>query len=731
MQDNKNQIYSDRATNEPTPTQIHELGDNFDIGETFDASVGNKILTGPYETFNMESFTLEDVLTREYPVTTLTWTSAQAAGSTLGYYYPLGTLLANTYVSQKLAMFKYFRAGLRITVRVVSQRFNYGSFVVNYEPYTGNATPRCTTLSTVTGLPHVIMSASAADAVTLEVPFIHPNRVINLSTDSGGIQYNSEDLGFFTFTVLNPLTDIQDLTGQAQIFTTLSFVNAQAMYPYTTQMKKAPKSKKTHPEAQEAKKKAESGTISRTLETVSSLAGMASSVPVIGPYANVFSGVAGTASRVAKMFGFNKPNTTAITNITKINPFVDINQGMGMSLTTKFGLDPENGIGTEPNVGGIPIDEMSISAFAGTPRWINTVTVTPSSSASTLDQLTPTSNAYCDQIAPIFQSISGSWKYMLHICASQFHNVKLVVWLNNASASATTGWQNCYHKIIDVQGDTVIKFRVPILTSGFVYPTGELQRNSLNVSVLAWSQPDMAINCPVYFNVYKAGAEDFAVYGLLDYCTVSTQLNPRGEFAADFEPFHGSFEGYTVEGLVYGERIDSIRDIIHKEQPIADYSYTGSASFDYDGMTFSGSVYRLSIEAWSRWFAFWRGSIRMRYLPYTDDVSVAFRHSGMVTDGSTRVYAGTIISSQINPQLEVEIPYYYLTAYQLTRSNTNRLNLGPNLNFIPSGGGSYWQFKGAGDDFSFHFIWPSTVSMSTIPNSSVRFGSAAFNNFTD
>lgn len=291
-------------------------------------------------------------------------------------------------------------------------------------------------------------------------------------------------------------------------------------------------------------------------------------------------------------------------------------------------------------------------------------------------------------------------------------------WINYAApASTTTRWEDCYHRIVDVQGDTDVDILVPWLKQGLVdfsSTTGDGLK--LYVTILSWSQPDTAITCPIYFNVYKAAHTDYKWFELLDkgYQVdasapglvedyVELESNPRLDFAKDFQPIHESIVGFTHDGYIGGEEYKSLRQIVHRYQPYYKQNATLNSPnlFDNAGTSFPAApnVYFMGIEAYAQIFSFWRGSIRIKMLQRNTQKCQALIFD-RVTD-AINMHAVTI-SSPTNPVLEATVPYYYQDMFKSTRRGANVNN---NIKWVVSQmAEEYFLLKAFGDDASLHFL---------------------------
>jgi hypothetical protein len=688
--------YSARATAEPEVTQEVQLGGYHDVSEVTHQKTNSEMIQSPYKSFNMESFNVDDSLNREYPIGNITWTSTQGLNTALATFNFPDVLFSQSYIQNRLKDFQYFRGSIRITVRVVTNQFLYGSCMICFAPYPTLYNIPSEDVIKMSGYPHMLVSASSADAASMDIPFICKDRVIDISN------YEVGQMAQVNVTVLAPLTDaVNNSAVSTTMFFTAQFVDAEVYLPITLTSSYS-KSRR------EADKKSSSGIISNALNSMSDIASSVKTVPFLSPYADMFNSIAQPAASMLKRIGLSKPTTTAMTQVGKINPYVDINQGEGLDLAPKLGFCPTNGISTVPNVGGQSVDEMELLYVAGTPQISNHIFVGYSHIGHTFDvyNISPLADLdYMDNINALFSYSSGSIKVGLYIFASKYHSVRLVFWLNQNNDVATH-WENCYHRVVDVQGDTNVFFTVPYMHKGFA--TKNENSPKLFMTVLSYNQPDNALDTPIAVIAYKAAASDYEWGGLLD--TVVVQSNPRADFSQEFEAFHPSVVGYQQNGLLYGEKYRSFREVIHRYNPdcsphtptnlpILTAYQSGGYISDVDRTIYPG------LEKIGLFYLFHRGSIRIKMVQYGPYVNTP---RCLYTAAPGAPYAGAAISTPTNPVVELDIPWYSSKAFASNNTYNDQENIPYLVSKIAAAGTNdgLYLLKSAGDDFSFHFLVP-------------------------
>lgn len=660
-----------------------QLGSHDETAPISETAVSNDIMQEVYHNTNMETFDFNRALEREYPLASFTWDVTEPSGNRIKTYAFPELLFNQSFISDKIKDFRLFRGGLRLTFKNTANRFLYGKLLICYEPLPDldQYNLGSNKMHEASGYPHVLLSASSSESVVFDVPFISQKRFLDIS------DYANNEMGTFHIFVLNPLTDINGTIDTAEVFVTAQFIDAELMLPhdqFTVQSKS------------ESYNKSSKGVISSMLEETTPISSALTNLPLIGPYADIYTAGAKTTAQVMRMLGLSKPTTSDITQVSKINPFSDICYGKGIDTSIKMSMDPENQISTEPVVGGINMDEMKLTTVVGMPQLSNIVSFLPGSSQLRVVSASPfeTESTFVDFVSRNFEYLSGTYKIKIYITASLFHNVRGVFWLCDSEDS--TDWANCYHKVVDIQGDTEVEFTIPYCPSLVSQRTQSgYQVFGINFTVLTWSQPDNVISAPIHLNVYKAGDTDFKFGGLKETAFL-VQSNPRSDFKNMFKPFHESFKGYGQTNLLYGEEYTTLREVLHRFAAIKQASSIDISAWSQSG-NLSNNLYT-GMELFALLFRFYRGSIRMKLInsnPATTQAAI-FEE---VVDSSTVVYYGTNISSTTNPLIEVELPYY---SNQLMLPTTpggivqgRKLKTTDNGSFI---------FTSAGDDFSLHFL---------------------------
>jgi hypothetical protein len=139
------------------------------------------------------------VLERVYRLATISWTPGMANQA---FVFP--SLLVNTLIANYLAPFRYFRAGVKLQIRMNSTPYHQGALMVSSLP-TINASIGSPTVLwnpyVLSGFKPVVLSASTQDSCVIEFPYLNPIPWLSVSTLS-----TSSAIGTILISELNELT---------------------------------------------------------------------------------------------------------------------------------------------------------------------------------------------------------------------------------------------------------------------------------------------------------------------------------------------------------------------------------------------------------------------------------------------------------------------------------------------------------------------------------------------
>lgn len=640
-----------------------------------------RLISAPHSQFNVGPTEVEQSLEREYPLSTVSWTSDQSHGTHINYgsYKLPNSLLSVAPINVlSLSYARYFVSGIRVTFRVVASSFAYGSLVIAYIPPDDQIEPVIKSKNAnarYTAYKHIMLSASNTDAVTMDVPFINGMRALDL-TDVANM-----DMGKFVVMVWNPLRNITNESTTAEVYVTAQFIDPHVYVAngFTTQSLK------------EANMKAVNQSISAAFDVAEKTAA------VVDCVSNFHSAV--RASR--KLLGYDKPQTMDRTKQVVLSPFSDMNSSIGVSHSVMLGNDQESHIAEAMTE--VLEDQMSLKAIAGTPSVVRRSTITSTSDfiVSYLQSEDSQHFNYYDFVSKQFLYNAGSMKIMVMFHSNPNIRMRGIFYLS-ADANQEQSPYEFYHQVVDVVGDTTYKFRIPYLDQSFARKTGSLTY-VLRFKVISLSSPYTATPA-IYMTAYKASDKDMRFYVPRDI-GFTPQCFVRKEFQVDeFEWFHPSFKYYYTKNLCNGEEYDHLRDVLMKDMPYQAYNNQPiviDAYAPYGGLI--GNVYN-GIELWGLIFRYFRGSIRMRLLQrkFKGPLVCSLQH------GSEPVPYFAMSTAE-NPQVSVCIPWNTDSAYARTYGTPYNYDLRVSgTAILEDEDYSNWKFlmKSVGDDFQFLYLGP-------------------------
>lgn len=686
-----------------------ELGAFNDVHEVSSTIAGTTQIESAYDTVNMETFSLDSALNREYLLQPTIWASNQASGTLLSIYEFPKFLLDQPFLKSKTSDFRYLVAGIRISIRVASTKLNYGHLLACWEPWadSNKLASDSNDLFVASGNPHVILKAETSGAVIMDVPFVSLHRALDLQN------YTDAEIGRLKLIVMNELNNTTAEPCSVEVLVKAQFLPAKLFLPHSSPILTETESKV------EANLKTVSRSLAGKFEVGDTVSGIVSTVSKTRPK-TIFN-IAKTAATFGAIAGMSKPNTLAVSNPVDTSNTYDMTLGKGLDNSRTLGMDPENAISTEPNLGGVGVDEMKLLHVAGTPQLVNIAFTNADSQRVLLfdPNTTTTQTHFLGFINNLFQKHCGSIKVKIYICASQFHAVRGVLKLSDTPDGNYT---NCYHQYVDVEGATEVEYTIPYMERNFVTDNTHASNFKLYWETQSWSQPTSGVDLPIWFNVYVAAAPDMRWFGLKEVGLVRTESCPREDFSRDFPPFHESFRDYTHKGLVYGEEYITLREILHKYQPY--FALTGGTSktqqtYPSDGYN---AGHYMHLEMIGLLFRFWRGGINVRLLRKAFAGNNATVYIKRLDDGSK--YLAYMPANNTTPQIAFTVPHYYDTPLKETTPMTNQ-----SIEFTLGSNAPYFLCKAASDDFSFH--WLKGPPKGTFVPLTANYGVGALANFYD
>lgn len=709
-------------------TQDVRLGGYADATEVTQTEATGVLIQPIHFVQNMETYTLDKTIEREYLLGNLNWTTDLSDGTVLASMSFPKVLFDIPYIADKIKGFRYFIGAVRVSVRITSNKFCYGKLIMAYDPMNNlNTGNNMSTPQRMSGNPHVLISADASEVVVFDIPFVSNKRALDI------ISYAPAEIALVNIVILNKLTDIMGNVNKASVQVTAQFIESKLFFPHDQNYvltktlpldrmvlhsgrRAVKRGSVSSTQMQEAVSKSQAHVVSSAQEQMDAAVGRSGIMDIvesIGSVANTAVAVMSAAS----MLGLSKPSTLARTDVVQVQPMQGYANGKGIDYSVKMGMSNENSIGTAPVVGGRPQDEMNLLEVVQTPMLLCTLYFAADTPATAIAPVGPQVDAggpwkytYVDWVSDLFSFVSGSYKFKIYITASQMQAVRGVFFFTD-DAIAEQDWRNSYHRVVDISGDTEVDFTLPYAFQEAMKRTSNQGKFTLWFKILNWSVPDPVVTAPIALNIYKSGCRDFQFGQLMersytkpvaattvkfspdDLVDMELHSNPREDFKVDFAPLHESMNGYQHDGLLMGEQFTSLREVVHKYTPY----FTATNAFNTPVYApLPDASHSLGLELIGQLYRFWRGSIRFNYIKgnATKNFALVVKDANAV---ETKFVHTAAFATNMNPAIEAEIPYWDSQYFRSTGSNSD-------ITVYVCGTGNFFMSKAAGDDFSFHFL---------------------------
>lgn len=541
------------------------------------SGTANMQISTPLPNYSLNPYrddTLFGFLQRPRLISTVSWTDTPVAGARLARIDPYFEMLTTPSFRNKLENFSYFRAGIRIGVRVNGTKFHYGKLLVAWMPLYGSMTQgeqelRDNVIS-ASGYPHVIISPTENEINELVMPFAYPDAYLNLSV------VNVLSPGVLAIYVLNPLAldtavppvsvsifanfEDVELAGQTGAVN-LPIHTAQTLFddPLTF----VAQGKTIYVEA---KAKSQVGLISGPAKAITSAAGYLAAVPYLGTWFSAIGVVSAAVGKVAEHFGYCKPCSLEST-APRHNRRPDFSNTEGLDTSTKLQVIPSNDVSPfGQQLGGTP-GEMELHNIVSTPSLYRIFIWDGNDAPEDVLFITPITPTMCHVqadglrfryyntplrwISNMCQYWRGSLRFDLQITCSSFHSGRFRISFMpfDAGVVASLDHQNCINRIVDIQNETEVSFTIPyIARSPWLrsfnnqgsWPAGNTSIGTLQITVInELTHPTSPIP-EVHMNMWVSAGPDFQIA-----MPHSGHLQTEGPLAALMAPEEPKVEEVT------------------------------------------------------------------------------------------------------------------------------------------------------------------------------------------
>jgi len=413
---------------------------------------------------------IKRILERPTLLPPIVWNSTQERGVIIGTYYLPHAILAFTNKLVKIAGFQYWKADCVFRIHLVSQTFQAGRVWVCYEPYRaqrgGNM---ASTVTQFMSLPGVSLDPSQPLPVDFRVPFASVLAMWNTNRQSAAGQ-----LLFIVQNKLTSATTSETTTIQVSGWldnVELSMPSANAVYIAQGNFEKE-------------QDQAPRGAISTGLAKISDIAGEIMHIPMLQHIATPVFWATKAASKLAKAFGFAKPNNdVAPMRITQqpgatITNFDNISNALSLTHSSKYCIDQTNNFTCE-------VDEMDIAYITSNMTIVSTLSWSKTDAATSglgtipvFPGLAPTAYpAKGDQfyemydvgpmayVASMFAQWGGTIKYTLEIVGTALHSGRLAIvyypFYDSLTLPAFNALGDNYNIMWDVGANPRVSFEIP------------------------------------------------------------------------------------------------------------------------------------------------------------------------------------------------------------------------------------------------------------------------------
>jgi len=497
-----------------------------------------------------------DILERNYVVGAFTWTPGL---TTKQFLFPHDLVMKNT-IWNALKLYRFFRANVKVTIKVNSIPYLQGCLIVCFLPAKKFASGSPPDLRVASGLQSVLLSAGPEQSATITLPYVHPSEWIP-TVPSGTQPYGGNMIGALYINELNTLLSTQaNVAATCPVTVWASLQNIQAT-AWISQSK---------PNKESSSKNSGGLSVKGLATTASKLLRQAPVVGSIwGTFADIINNVAGDLAKPL--------NDAAPTRVMATSPNPNSAQCNGLTHAETFSLYTNPVVSTEGEFYGMETSHMTLSQLAMRPQLYHQFTFDSSVNTSfnvnvDPDQLPTTVSSLPDYLkfsVGFCRYWRGSLKFLFHFVMPNLYSVRVRFILNYLPGGTVYDDGDVMEKIVDLKGEAWIPISVP-----FLYQTSAADRYALRdlpIITIALVTPISGSTAPstpvVYCNVFRAAGEDFAMYqlhGNKDPTTMVQQASLDDKFKVPFDTFEGALQSVS-RGVCHSETIGTISDCLRRQ----------------------------------------------------------------------------------------------------------------------------------------------------------------------
>lgn len=721
--------------------------------------------TGPIASSLKMPQGIADYFARPKLIDTFTWTEAMGTG-VQKTSLPWGLFLGSQSMKDKLQGFSLLRGNLCLKFIINGSPFYYGGLMAAYTPFSIDRSDTAVgaanlLLVAASQKPHVWLNVQETSTTEMKLPFLYPFPFVDTQLIA-----NFNNLGKLDLIVYSGLRSANGVTGSA--------VDVQ-IFAWMEDLELAGPSDQAI--AQADMEYQDDHQISDMASTVANVAGKLKWVPGLAPYATATEAAARVAGSVANFFGYtNVPNINDVQPVKQL-PFSLASTSISEPVT-KLSLQPKQEIAIGSTQFGAPEDDdLAMDNFIGKESFLVgslwSTTMVPNDPIFTsavlpyMAQTSATAIAYTPlgYISQFFQWWRGSIIFRFKVIRSPYHRGRIQIgWdraANDLSEGPIIGNANTYNVVMDLDEDDEVEMEIPwsqyqqFLTnygvnglptnlpySTSATPSGSWTRANGVLSVRVMNRltapeasSDVTLLCFV-----RAGKEfDFAGPVEFDVRNGNNTLS-LSSVTASVAQSNIEYEGAETETAalmetpetplvfkeVFGEKITSLREFLHRSSLSKIHQFAGAATdatyryrvpikripmapgvfnngWDF-GTTTSGAGQYVNyckfhpITALAACFIGYKGSVNITAnisegnsstATYTDDLAISRRSYGASASaadrrpyvvGVTAASSAAITADSLNEYAESGV-----TGMALTNTKTNA-GLSANLPYYASSG---------------------------------------------
>lgn len=507
------------------------------------------------------------------------WTNVWTGTS---YCFP-GILMQQANLFEALQRFKYYRADVKVTIKLQTNQFHQGSLMVSWIP--GWQSSTAPSIYTLSGCHAVVLSASTQDSCDILIPYLAPaNWMYCRDQDPQNVC-----IARLFIKVLNPLIVTSgSMSNTVPVTVFASFTNLRVSGYASNE----PSSWKEKLKRMSSNNEAHSGSGQKNVESAvrnssgidsKPIVKVASSLlrkaPVIGDaygaVADFLKGIAGDLSKPISQAA-PMPIIATQTNNASLTS--------GINVVDQITMYPNANLTQSVIYRGMQSSHITVSKLAQQPMLHRTDTLDGMSSSFSM-RCTPLvyygpnkrSHDWLYYAAYAFRWWRGSIKYLFHVCMPGFYSTRVRISIEDQYDAPVENRGEIPSKIVDIKGDSWIEFSVPYhRITDWVDPRFETSSGSylyvpavkfeLLYEIIGSSAPS---NPVMYVNTWRAAGEDTEFSGLIGARDgVSAELeahaNIAEKFLKPFDPPISNISQTSEKGTVAPEIALTVSDCLKR-----------------------------------------------------------------------------------------------------------------------------------------------------------------------